>query len=736
MTSPKDAPLDQLDPDDTGEIELPAALAGAVGVARRRWEAEEALDEALIASMDVDLRALEPADRDALLQKITRLMGKRRPGRPRLDVPAPLWALLRRRTFDRLPVEAHETLWLIATSTDPARATLAPLAAIAAIALWLHAPERLHEAARELLKAQPLPTDGVWLHMLAREITNDLGADGELLVLTLARMQRAAGFMHGACWIAAVGLLVAEDRWLSGPLEAALERVCDRVAAGSWARRAAWIELMAQAGHAAKLLYSWLERVVDAALRLRVGRADEQTRALRTWHETRPYEASDRRIIGLYAHLLRPDQSAELVRALDRIEPYNALRAQRLLEVWAMLRLMPRHPGPRGRRLSSALTRLSQLHGALSLRLARLYVENASIGREEAAHVRRHVAQLEAEHETRRALSDYLLMSDYVGAFTSMRCDLAGISMHHADKHAASRVAYFLERRDDSQRVVHALERGLAAWPQDGMPGLEVSAQVVDRALALAHDWVGGRDGAASAVAALREAGAPIMRFEQIADCPLDTIEAALQGITTRRLFVGVSGGMVTGALATVGPPSMALADLPLLLVVCVDTCARICWLYGFDPRLHPQLPFEILAAALEGAHAKPRSPQELHRALRRLLLGRGAALASLRGDPRAQASGIFRRLAASAALPLLEGSLGPRQVQRARSALRTLLATERPGGAVLGRLRPRRILPMAGAALGAALGATLLYDVCEAAQIVLTDRFLARKYPEWPRHL
>ena len=32
------------------------------------------------------------------------------------------------------------------------------------------------------------------------------------------------------------------------------------------------------------------------------------------------------------------------------------------------------------------------------------------------------------------------------------------------------------------------------------------------------------------------------------------------------------------------------------------------------------------------------------------------------------------------------------------------------------------------------ALNAALIYDLCEAAQAVLTDRFLERKYPDWPR--
>ena len=726
MTSQEVTSLQRLDPDDTGELELPPALVGAVDEARRRWEVEEALDEGLIASIDEDLRELEPADRDALLQKMVRAMGLRKAGRPRYDVPAPLWQLLRRRTFDRLAPEAHDTLWLIATSTDPARPSLSPIAAIAAIALWLHGPDALYQSARELLTSRPLPLEPVWLHQLAREITQDLSEVGERMMLALARLQASGEFMVGACWITAVGLLVAEDRWLSGPIEAALERVCDRVAQSGWRQRAPWLELMASAGYAARLRAPWLERVVDAALRLKVGAADAETLDLRAWHATRPYEASDRRIVGLYAHLMRPDQRDALARTLDLVQPHNPLRAQRLLEVWAMLRLMPRHPGPRARRLSGALQKLANGWPELSLRLARLYVQTASIGREEAAHVRRHLGKLAKD----RALSDYLLMSDYVGAFTAMRCDLNGISMHHADKHAATRVGYFLERSRDGQRIGDAMERGLAAWPAE-MPELELVQQVVDRGLALAHEWVGRREGQQAALDTLRAAGAEIERFEQIRDVSLDTIEAAMQGITSRRLMWGASGGMVAGALATLGPASLALADLPLLLVACVDTCARLCWLYGFDPRLHPQLPFEILATALGGAGAQERSPQELHQALRRLLLGRGAALALLRGGPRGPLSQAFGKMASEAARPLLESSLGPRHIRQARIALRTLLP---PAGGQ--RVRVRRVMPMAGAAIGAALGATLLYDVCEAAQIVLTDRFLARKYPEWPRHL
>jgi hypothetical protein len=717
----------QLDPDSTGELELPAELAGAVRGARRMWEAEAALDEALIASMDEGLRPLEPAARDALLLKITRAVGKRRPGRPRYDVPAPLWTLLRRRSFDRLPEGAADTLWLIACSTDPARPMLTHMAAVAAVALWLHGPDALHTSARQLLTTRALAVDPVWLHQLAREITAEQGEEGAQLVLALARMQRRAGFVHGACVLAAVGLLAWQDRWLSGSLDAALERVCDRVSLERWRLCAPWIELMASAGLEGRLRYAWLERVVDAALRLRVGQTDAQTSALRSWHEERPYEASDRRLVRLYGHLLRPDQEAALRAMLDRIEPVNALRAQRLIEVWAMLRLMPRHPGPRARRLTGALAKMAQAQPGLSLRLARLYVQDAAIGRVEAAHVRRHLEGLDGHP----ALSDYLLMSDYVGAFTAMRCDLAGITMHHADKHAASRVGYFMERQQEGGRVSGALVRSVRAWPEEGMPGIGLVRDALEHAQRLAQAWLGRRDGSAAAVRTLRHAGARIERFEDIKDISLDTIEAALVGPTSRRLFVGMSAGLVTGGLATIGPPALALLDLPILLGACVDTCARFCWLYGFDPRIDPSLPLQILAVALDGPGAQALSPEQLHESLSGLLLGRAATLAGLRTDTRGQ--GALSKLASSAALPLLEGSLGPRQVQRARLALRTLLAHQAPH---IRGLRTRRVLPMAGAALGAAFGATLLYDICEAAQIVLTDRFLARKYSEWPRHL
>ena len=50
---------------------------------------------------------------------------------------------------------------------------------------------------------------------------------------------------------------------------------------------------------------------------------------------------------------------------------------------------------------------------------------------------------------------------------------------------------------------------------------------------------------------------------------------------------------------------------------------------------------------------------------------------------------------------------------------------------------RPEAMAPgsFIGALLGAALNAALIYDLCEAAQAVLTDRFLERKYPDWTRH-
>jgi hypothetical protein len=723
MLPPDDAPTPPQSPDDTGEIVLPAELLGAARVARRVWEEASAVDEGLIEAIGPELEARSAAERDELLRELMRAMGRRRAGRPRYDVPGLMWALLKRRVFDRLPERAHEVLWLVATSTDPARPGLSPIAAVAAVALWLHGPDALFERARELLGTRALPVEPMWLYALARGLVRDQGEDGARLVLALGRMQRRAGFVHGASWLLGIGLLAAHDRWLSGPVEASLERVCDRVAQTMWRERADYLEEMARCAVAGRLRYSWLERVVDATQRGWVGREDDEARRLRAWHRARPYEASDRRLVELYGHVLRADQRPAFEAHVERLSGTNPLRAQRLIEVWAMLRLAPRHPGPRVKRLGLALERLQASAPALSLKLARLYVANAEIGRCAGEHVRRHLGELSGE----ALLDEQLMMSDYVGAFTALQCELAGITMHHADKHAASRVGYFLERRGASQRVSGPLTRGLSEWPEEGMPALALVEEVTARAEDVLMEWVGRRDGASAAVRTLQAHGARVERFEQIASAPLDVIEAALAVAMSRRLMVGACAGLMSGALAGLGAPAGALVDLPVLLWLVVEASARLCWLYGFDPRLSPELPAQILRVALAGPGAAGAGVEE-RGALRALLLGRAATL----GAMRAGSVGGLSRLAMRAALPLLESAVGARQAELVRGVLRTLLmpSPRRAGG--VARPLAERALPLASGLVGAVLGAVLVYDVCEAAQIVLTDAFLARKYPQW----
>ncbi len=95
-------------------------------------------------------------------------------------------------------------------------------------------------------------------------------------------------------------------------------------------------------------------------------------------------------------------------------------------------------------------------------------------------------------------------------------------------------------------------------------------------------------------------------------------------------------------------------------------------------------------------------------------------------------AQGTVRRVAGKAVGQFLEARLGARVTERARQLASRAVSRNLQQRAA--RAAPTRALPLVSALLGASLNAALIYDICEAAQAVLTDRFLERKYPDWIR--
>jgi len=186
----------------------------------------------------------------------------------------------------------------------------------------------------------------------------------------------------------------------------------------------------------------------------------------------------------------------------------------------------------------------------------------------------------------------------------------------------------------------------------------------------------------------------------------------------------GAGMGLWAGAWSPLGHTASTLSSVPVSLAVSVDACVRFCWYYGFDPRREPSLPLEIIAVALEGPKPTVRDRRKLCRSL---------AEFALRTSYLVEAAGrrSLHRMVGRVLRNVLE--------QLATDAYGDVFA-EIVEWVVRGRghrtpLHPR-FGAIRGALVGAALEAALVNDVCESAEAVLSDRFLARKYPDWERRI
>ena len=189
---------------------------------------------------------------------------------------------------------------------------------------------------------------------------------------------------------------------------------------------------------------------------------------------------------------------------------------------------------------------------------------------------------------------------------------------------------------------------------------------------------------------------------------------------------MGALAGGLSGGLAPLSWGFVSLADIPVILGLTADICGRFCWYYGFPPDEHPELPMEILAVALGGSRPDAIEPMLLRQNLREFTLRKSLIVGTL-------ARGGLQQVAGRALGQLMEVQLTPQLAQRAGQLAQRVARRNLEQRAA--QAAPRS-MPLLGALLGATLNAALLYDLCEAAQAVLTDRFLERKYPDWIRRL
>lgn len=712
-------------------VDIVVAAYGALPVAvRRRWELAEVSAERLERDFDNEPRER----REILIAALAHRLGMRRSwGRAAVAHARPLWEVLRLDNFVKLDARGLELLWLVACTSRDVRHTLHPKAALAAVALWRHGDRAQRARAEQLLTERGLPVREQFAYDLVRtlgrnamelEVAEDRG------LFALAKLHLDAKIWGMAALLGGLHLVARYDPWYTGDPSSNLEKACDRAALQRPHENAPWLLLMADAAIAGRLTWSWLERPVQAAIRLTVGHPDHRAQ-LTAFHAQRLYNATPARLQQLYAPLLDVLAAGQfpagksalrhLEREVELTAANNPFRAMRLMEL-ATARAA-------GRPIQQVLLNAQSLD-RLTERLLTLYVRTWHVDPIAARFVRAHASDVHWElFDDVRAtdVETYQLVADYEATFGAREATLLGVPIAHVDKDAAARVRYFQSSRTNPNSVARALRTlelpeklpvthlGGARWLSQLTAELMLQFQVRAEQLDLREE----------VLRELARVGAPVNSWADIGALPITKIEAALARGRQRDLLVAAATGGAAGILAPSTTGLSAIMDVPLLMSLIADTCARHCWYYGFDPREVPELPVVILAVALGGVEAQFDDPDDVRHRLQRYLVRRSILLAAL-------GQGVMSQLAGPTVGVLLDRFAPARKSIGFSSALGRLGVRNRQSERPLARTMRRAVLPAIDGVFGAAFNVSLIYDLCESAQAVLADRFFARKYAEW----
>ncbi|MFU8802603.1 MAG: EcsC family protein [Bradymonadaceae bacterium] len=709
---------------------------------KRLWKSLENLPlEEVLEKVAAQFDVSPEKRREVLATSLARQLGYSRLIRRKERLPLdPLWSVLSGDRFAELGPSGQQALLQIAEAIRPHRTTLHPMAALAAMALWLHSTDVvLHDRSRELLLKYALPDEPRWLYELVRELGRIDAEDGEESPLhALGRLQLEGRYWDVAALIGGFYLVRKYHPWYAGSATSNLLKACDTAAQIHPQREAIWLELMAEAAIGGRLSYVWLERPVKACVRLNVSDASRQ-KIYRDFDRLRLCDVDHRRLEELYIHLLsgyqKGDEAArdKLFKEVELTLEHNSTRAQRLLEVMAAYG-QSRRVGSLFARIRYAIEHLGlgDELDELEIALAAVYVRNYAVEGFAVSFVRRVFDKIDWEEQARVSIEDlemYLVISDYERAFEHLTCKFDGVVMEHADKDAAARTKYFVEKRLDPSRLTRAVRQVFAPmeWLGASIAEINLISDAVDRGVKHFEARTHHIDLREEILTGFKEVGVELETYEDIASLPVDKVEVVLKSQRQNRLLLGALVGGISGGLAPFSWGVLSLADIPIVLGLTADICSRFCWYYGFDPREHPELPMEILAVALGGSQPSAIEPMLLRQNLREYVIQKSVMVGAV-------AHGSIKHVAGRGMSQLVERQMGKKSAEKISAIARREVSRNLQRRAV--ERAPSKTLPIVGAVLGASLNVALLYDICEAAQAVLTDRFLERKYPDWIRHV
>ena len=595
--------------------------------------------------------------------------------------------------------------------------------------------------ALKALAARPIPASLVWQRQLARRLPEDA-------LLELARRLLEWGFAKSSASLLSASLTLTVRAPRGVKAELLRMRACDDVAQRAPQRHRAALELMCDAALQGELDLAWLEWPMRACIRLNFDRPARQAR-LRAFYQSEPFDAPLKRVAKLYTPIIQAEHLSRrghvprhvlLAAHAARLMTSHPRRAQHLLE----LALIVAHR-VRAFTLTTKLRRALARHTELSVEelardpiapaLAKLYLAHHAIEPARVAFVK-HLAERTPllDDVSPESIHLFMLIGDYDRAFDHLTCSYEGASIQHADKDAATRVTYYIERHPSPRLKAQIFDLTMAPveWARHTFSAVRPLVKPFDSLWRFYNARLMAQDQSPRALKALSRPGSPrgAERFAQIAELALGPIEAAARARRARAVALAAALGGLSALTATLGSGAAVMIDAPLMLLLIAHICHDLCWLYGFVPSKEPQLLDTILHVALWGPKPQVRqSHREVLEAMRELAL-RKALL-----------TGAITRGAISPSGLHLIGAWFDTQVpsgaalRRAVSFARDLVArTPTAPARALGAPRARA-LPMLGATLGATLNATFIGDLFDAAQAVLADRFLDRKYPNWPTH-
>lgn len=649
-----------------------------------------------------------------------------------------LFKLLKPKAFNTLEDDALGVVWALAQATPRARPTLDERSALGALALWIWS-DAWALRAEALLREKPLPDSPDWLIRVVRAL--DTGHTSRTPVFALAKLQAQEAFWHTSALLCGVHLTHHYASWKGGPVGRHLEHACDVVAQSHPNKERHWVELMTDVTLRGRLDHPWLERIVSASIRLNLDNP-ARSATLRAYDEAKPYEASVERLRVLYAHYLdnlardmgdplTQTKGLDLHQEVLRLWPLNPQRAQYLLELYLLATTQTRtfkggHQAQRDHMLGcvdeeAVAQRPMQELAALYVQTMNIDAAPARFVRQWHTHVQWSTLELVAEDD----VQVYLIISDYDRAFAHLTCKYDGMTLGHGDKHAVDQLKYFIQKRRLRASAPRVLGRTRAPidWIGSQIAGSGLLKRLTAQSVKIFEQRTMDQDLREQVLDALDAQGVQIERFEDIAALSLETIQGTLHQRRSRRILLGALIGGLSGALAPLKWGVLSIGDIPVLLGLSADICSRFCWYYGFDPKEHPELPMTILAVALGGSTQSALEPMLVRQNLQEFVLKKNLVFNPMARRALRQVAGRTLGQMMPAQMSAVFASTAQRMARRAvRRNLqeRAVQATS------------SRALPMMSVILGATINGALIYDLCEAAQAVLTDRFLERKYPDW----